>query len=144
MYIFIYLSICHDWWLEVHRYLIIPNTCATGNSPAPSSGQTCSISSTFTCLSIWVNYNSTLTWIKAIKGDDSPYIHHHLWVSVNSWGRDEIYPDLCCIAAAYEEILLKFHLWPIPPDRSLSIVAGYNVAGQLRESVPTPSDSRLL
>ena len=32
--------------------------------------------------------------ISAIKGDDSPYIHHHLWVSVVGWGRGEIYPDV--------------------------------------------------
>ena len=32
----------------------------------------------------------------AIKGDDSPYIHHHLWVSVVGWGRDQIYADGRC------------------------------------------------
>ena len=40
---------------------------------------------------IWENYSNSLTWIKAIKGDDSPNPNHHLW-----WGRSEvviIYPD---------------------------------------------------
>ena len=37
---------------------------------------------------IWVNYSISLTWMKGIKGDDSPNIHHHLWVfgrGVRSW-----------------------------------------------------------
>ena len=39
---------------------------------------------------ILVNDSISLTWIKAIKGDDSPYIHHHLWVSVVGWGRSNL------------------------------------------------------
>ena len=41
---------------------------------------------------IWVNYNISLTWNKAIKGDDFPKINHdsRVW---SQWGRDEIYQD---------------------------------------------------
>ena len=35
---------------------------------------------------IWVKYSNSLTWNKAIKGDNSPYIHHPLWGSVVGWG----------------------------------------------------------
>ena len=40
--------------------------------------------------------NVSLTRITAIKGDDSPKINHHLWVSVAPWGRYnfESYPVL--------------------------------------------------
>ena len=43
---------------------------------------------TTSTLNVWVTYHMSLTWNKAIKGDNSPYIHYQLWVSVVI-----IYPD---------------------------------------------------
>ena len=46
-------------------------------------------------VTIWVNFNISLTWILRPFGDDSPQINHDFQGSVEQWGRDEIYPELC-------------------------------------------------
>ena len=43
-------------------------------------------------------YKISLTWIKAIKGDDFPKVKHDFQGSVATWGRDEIYPELLNMA----------------------------------------------
>ena len=48
------------------------------------------------CFKAPIRYYFTNLNCWAIKGDDSPYIHHHLWVSVVGWGRDQIYADGRC------------------------------------------------
>ena len=37
--------------------------------------------------------NNSLTWIKAIKGDDFPNPNYDFQASLEQWARDEIYPD---------------------------------------------------
>ena len=68
-------------------------------------------------LYIWANYNNSLAWIKAIKGDDFPYCDFQ-------WARSElviIYPDTCLIIATYLWHLMAIWMagrwlfvWPRP------------------------------
>ena len=59
-----------------------------------NSSEFCSYSLTFglakfICHIIWANYNNSRTWIKAIKGDDFPYINQFIFTvrenRVRSW-----------------------------------------------------------
>ena len=51
---------------------------------------------------IWVNYNNSLTWIKAIKGDDFPNINHDSSEG-EQWGRYNLPRYMSCISKVIDK-----------------------------------------